>query len=171
MGSIDEYLEIYREKLNHAVKVRVQSNYPLGSEISGGLDSGTVTAYAALNYNCSLNDMHTFGFAQLEYEPSYILQVNQKYSIPNSYINCNMYQAFNNNHSNDIKVLGYPVEHGNATGHEIFYKKCAQNNVRTLLSGFGGDEFVTTIHCDLVLYELLNLKNMLCYFKVYGEIQ
>ena len=40
-------------------------------------------------------------------------------------------------------VMGYPPEHGIAYVHEPFYQICMEKNIRTLYSGYGGDEVVT----------------------------
>lgn len=57
----------------------------------------------------------------------------------------------------EMRVLGYPCEHGNATGHIQFYKLCHQFGIRTLLSGFGGDE-VGTNPGHLLSMELIDAK-------------
>ena len=54
-----------------------------------------------------------------------------------------------------LDLLGYPVEHPNATSYEPFYRLAEKLEIRTLLSGFGGDEFGTTIHGYLVPMEML----------------
>lgn len=166
LRSSQAYVEMYQSELERAIKSRIKTEHPLGSEISGGIDSSTVTAYAAKYFSKPLSDFYTFGFAHLVDEPNYILQVNQRYNIQNCYICCdNPYYLYNTTRA--LQVLGAPVEHPNATGHEIFYDMAAKNNVRTLLSGFGGDEFVTSIHCDLYLYELLKSKQ---YLKLYNNL-
>lgn len=167
LPSSESYVDYYREQLDKAIQCRVQTPFPLGSELSGGIDSSTVTAYAAKHYPRSLNDFHTFGFAHLEDEPRYILLVNQHCNIPNAYVCCqnpaNQYDKYL-----PLKIIGGLVEHGNAVFHEIFYDIAAKFHVRTLLSGFGGDEFVTSIHGDLYLYELLKTKN---YAKLYSTLR
>ena len=164
LNSSQAYVELYQSELERAIKSRIQTPHPLGSEISGGVDSSTVTSIAAKYFEQPMTHFHTFGFARLEHEPHYILQVNQQYNIPNSYICChNTAQTYDKKRA--LKALGAPVEHGNATGHEIFYDVAEKHHVRTLLSGFGGDEFVTSIHGDLYLYELLKNKKYLTLYN------
>lgn len=162
----NEYFEKYEEKVKKAIVERFQyNNHPIGSEISGGIDSSTVTAYMAKFFDQPLSNLYTYGFSRLEQEPEYILLVNQIYSLPNAFI-CS---GDNNlDHKNPLDILGSPVEHGNAIGHEIFYKNASENRVRSLFSGFGGDEFVTSIHGDLVYFELLKAKKYIKLFKVFG---
>lgn len=148
-----DYVDFYREKLDAAIKVRAQVDHPLGSELSGGLDSSTVTAYAIKHYQKPLNDFHAFGFAYYEHEPKHILSMSQHFRIPMTHICCNM-SLFDADPLRAFMALGALVQHSNAVSHEIFYDMAARFGVRTLLSGFGGDEFVTSIHASLYLHEL-----------------
>lgn len=160
-----KYIELYQEHLEQAIINRVRTDYPLGSEISGGLDSSTVTSYAAKYYSKPRTDFFTFGFARTELEPHYILQVNQQSKITNSFICCHV-PASHYKSNRELIALGAPFEHGNSKGHEVFYDMAAKHQVRTLLSGFGGDEFVTSIHGDMCLYELLKAGQ---YVKLYNK--
>ena len=81
-----EYVEAYREQLETAIKCRLNTTYPLGSELSGGLDSSTITAYAAKFVDQPLTQLHAFAFAHLEMEPQYILAVSQAYGLPYNHV-------------------------------------------------------------------------------------
>jgi len=157
LSSSEAYVELYQEQLERAIKARIKTNHPLGTESSGGLDSSTITAYAAKYFERPLHDLYTFSFAHLEDEARHILSVSQRYNLSNNYVCCDALES-QFEHTHALNILGAPVEHGNATHHQVFYDLAAKHHVRTLLSGFGGDEFVTTIHGDLYLYELLNNK-------------
>jgi asparagine synthase (glutamine-hydrolysing) len=150
-----EYVEAYREQLAAAVKCRVATEYPLGSELSGGLDSSTVTAYAARLFEQPLSRFHAFGFAAAELDPQYILEVSRHLGLPHTHIFSPRGFAAESLAPRSLKILGYPAEHGNSTFHEPFYRLAQTLGVRTLLSGFGGDEFVTTIHGYLVALDLM----------------
>lgn len=153
----DDYVALYREQLDAAIKNRAQVDHPLGSELSGGIDSSTVTAYAIKHYQRPLHDFHTFGFAYYEHEPQLILSVSQHFRIPMTYICCNI-SLFDADPVRQFTALGAPSLHSNAVTHEIFYDMAARQGVKTLLSGFGGDEFVTSLHGYLYLHELLKTK-------------
>lgn len=150
-----EYVDAYRDELERAVKCRLRTNYALGSELSGGLDSSTVTAYAAKFFDRPLIDLHAFAFANRELEPRYIQAVGQASTLQNVHIfkyRPQPHDVF----KRAMTILGYPVEIGVNMGMEPAYRLAEDVNVRTLLSGLGGDEFVTTIHGNLVPLELLN---------------
>jgi asparagine synthase (glutamine-hydrolysing) len=153
-----EYVEAYRNVLETSVKCRLISDYDLGSELSGGVDSSTVTAFAAKLLGESLSRLHTFGFAFLELEEPYIQAVIDACHLPDNHIIAERSQNHHETILRSLDILGYPVEIGNAISHESFYQLAEQLNIRTLLSGFGGDEFGTTIHGYIVPMEMILQK-------------
>ena len=155
LGNSSDYVDAYREQLEIAVKCRLNTTYALGSELSGGVDSSTITAYAAKFLDRPLADLHAFAFANLEMEPQYILAVSQAFGLPHTHVLTGAHLDQDELLNRSLRVLGYPVEHGNATHHEPFYRLAETLNIRTLLSGFGGDEFSTTIHGYLVPMEMM----------------
>ena len=165
-----DYVEMYQQQLEQAIKSRLTSDHPFGFENSGGIDSSTVTAYSAKFYDKPLDNLFTFSFANLMQEPKYIALLNSKTKIPNSYTyygrtEKSLYET------QFLENFGLPVEHDIAAAHGIFYQIAQKHNIRTLFSGFGGDEFVTTIHGDLYLYELLsNQKYLTLYQQLPGNL-
>jgi len=142
----EDYVAAYREELEKAIRRRLRSAYPLGTESSGGVDSSTITAFASKMLPDPTRRLHAFGFATHEKEREYIdavavdcalagNHVFQHYDVSPEEQAAHMRRA--------LDILGYPVEHENSTAHEPFYRKAQELGVRTLLSGFGGDEFVT----------------------------
>lgn len=157
-----DYVEAYREQLETAITCRLDTDYSVGSELSGGIDSSTITAFAAKQMD--LSRFHTFAFAFSQLEPQYILAVSQACHLPYNHVFSGRSADPEYLIPRSLAVLGYPVEHGNATAHEPFYRLAEQFDIRTLLSGFGGDEFGTTIHGYMVPMELLlqrRLKKLL----------
>ena len=150
-----QYVEAYREQLETAVRRRLDTTYALGSELSGGLDSSTVTAYAAKFFDRPLSRLHAFALANTEMEPWYILAVSQAFGLPHTHVVAGHPPDQDEVMERSLKVLGYPVEHENATYHEPFYRLAETFGIRTLLSGFGGDEFGTTIHGYMVPLEMM----------------
>ncbi|MCP4100761.1 MAG: hypothetical protein GY750_04955 [Lentisphaerae bacterium] len=162
--NIDECLEQYLELLTQAVTSRITTSYNLGSETSGGIDSSTITSLAAKYYKKPVDNFYTFGIALLEKECDYILQTSQKYLLPNNYIHCGLLDYNINALNRAIEIMGCPPEISLSVSFSPFYEQCFKSNVRTLLSGFGGDEFVTSLHGDIVQRELFinnDYKNLI----------
>ncbi|MCD2258237.1 asparagine synthase (glutamine-hydrolyzing) [Psychroserpens luteolus] len=69
----DEVLEGLDEELNKAIKYRLIADVPLGTYLSGGVDSSLITAITALNKNEKVNT-YTIGFEELnEFEYSKVI--------------------------------------------------------------------------------------------------
>ena len=150
-----EYVDAYKEQLETAIKCRLNTTFPLGSELSGGVDSSTITAFGAKFFDQPLTNFHTFAFANSELEPQHIMAVSQAYGLPYNHVFTGRHLNRDGLLERSLKILGYPVEHGNATFHEPFYQLAEKFDIRTLLSGFGGDEFGTTIHGYMVPLEMI----------------
>ena len=154
----NSYVEQYRELLEESIRCRLRTDYPMGSETSGGIDSSTVTGFAANYWPGSYNDFHTFGFAFLESEPGYILETSRQHRVINNHISTGWHtDALQNTFKRTLTLLGYPEEHSNGSAHEPFYQTSEQFGIRTLLSGFGGDEVVTNSG-HLLYFELIDQK-------------
>ena len=163
-----EYVEAYRERLEEAMSCRVGTDYPLGSELSGGLDSSTVTAYAYRLGKQPSSRFHAFAFATSELEPQYILAVSRALGLPQTHILSPPGDRGTGLAERAGQILGCPVEHESSTFHEPFYRLAAALGIRTLLSGFGGDEFATTIHGNLVPLELITSRR---YRELYQRLE
>ncbi len=161
-----EYVDAYRTVLERAIECRLDSEYAVGTELSGGIDSSTITAYAAKFLERSLSGLHTFAFAFTELEPQYVLAVSRACRLPNNHIFAGSETDPRAVLQRSLNILGYPVEHGNATTHEPFYRLAEKLEVRTLLSGFGGDEFATTIYGHLVPLEMITKRRFRDLFNI-----
>nr|WP_319565117.1 asparagine synthase-related protein [uncultured Rhodoferax sp.] len=137
------WVEDYRAVLEESIRCRMVSEHPLGTENSGGIDSATITAYLAHFLGEPGDKLHSFGFAMCEQEPAFILETSQARRIVHNYIITARHDEQDASIMRTLKVLGYPEEHGNGSGHIPFFHECELRGIRTLFSGFGGDEVVT----------------------------
>ncbi len=162
----EDRLRQYKEVLEEVNISRLRSFYPLGSETSGGLDSSTVTGFAARELGRA--DLHTFGYAFCEDEPSYILETSRYHSVTNNHILTSMGtdEQLQESRMRSVVLLGHPEEHANGSSHDPFYRLCQSLGVRTLLSGFGGDEVVTNAG-NLLLSELFDNRK---YWALYQNL-
>lgn len=142
----EDYVAAYREELERAMRRQLRSAYPLGSESSGGLDSSTITAFASKLLPDPSRQLHAFCIATQEREREFIEEVSRVCTLAGNHVFPRYDVSPEEQPTQMLRalgILGYPVEHGNSTGHEPFYRKAQELGVRTMLSGFGGDEFVT----------------------------
>ena len=139
------WVEAYQAVLKESIRCRIDHEAPMGSENSGGIDSATITAYLADFLGEPGDRLHSFGFAMHEQEPAMILATSQAKRIKHNYLITSdaIDEDWDARVDHTIGILGYPEEHGNGSGHTPFYKECQLRGIRTLYSGFGGDEVVT----------------------------
>jgi len=136
-------VERYRAELDRAVADRCRSDFDLASENSGGLDSTSITASAAHFLGGSERNLHGFGFAIAAHERRLIEENARHCGLRYSHVHEAMAQRDERLIGLTLDALGHPSEHANAEMHDSFYRQCERLGLRTLLSGFGGDEIVT----------------------------
>jgi asparagine synthase (glutamine-hydrolysing) len=151
------WVDDYREILEESIRCRMEPHHPMGTENSGGIDSATITAYLAHFLGEPGDRLHSFSFALCEHEPAYILETSQAKRIRHNYVITDRYGPADQESrvAQSLAAIGYPEEHANASGHIPFYEECQKRGIRTLFSGFGGDEIVTNTGQHL-RFELLD---------------
>lgn len=139
-----KYLEAYRAVWQEAVSCRMPSSGNIGTENSGGLDSGSVTAELARQLGCDKGRLYGFAYCLEPEEPACIMATPMKYHLDHQFIvadpNENDYKKMQ---KREVDVSGYPHEQGVAAAHRPFYEICSRFEIASLFSGFGGDEVVT----------------------------
>ncbi len=152
------WVEAYREKFEEAVRCRMKSDYPLASENSGGLDSGSITSCVAHLLGEPGDRLYNMGVAFYETHPELILETSLMHKIVHNYI-VSADDAIGNSDSavqRSLQVLGFPAENYSGNSARIFHQACSERGIRTLFSGFGGDEVVTSSGGCLLRYEYLD---------------
>jgi asparagine synthase (glutamine-hydrolysing) len=127
------------EILNDAVRLRLVSDVPVGTLLSGGLDSSLVTAIAA-RHTKELTAFHVSvaGYPKLD-ERRYAEQLAQAHGLP--------FVPFELTAANFREVLPYvtyledlPLTHPNSAAYYLIAKVARQHGVPVVLSGEGADE-------------------------------
>ncbi|RBP49931.1 asparagine synthetase B family protein [Arenicella xantha] len=147
-----DLVEEYRRSFDRAVAKRSLSNYPLGVELSGGLDSSSIMA--SLMEQSPSNKMHCFSRAFFSLEPEPIAALNQCYPDAQYHLWGDPEStglAYQADLARYVELFGLPDEHSLAIGCANFLRVAKQNNVKTLLSGYGGDEFSSSLAHDTAL--------------------
>lgn len=177
LGSDREYADAFRELFTNAVQCRLRSAFPVGSTLSGGLDSSSVTCTAdkLLAADGSL-PLHTFSaiFPGLPEEDlskiderSHMDAVLAKTNTRPHYVMADQLSPFT-----DIdRVLQCEDEAFVAPNLYLnwgLYSAAQNQGVRVVLDGFGGDSVVS--HGTCYLAELVHRGNWLGFVNEVGAL-
>ena len=158
-----EYAEAYRSLFVEAVRCRLRSAFPIGSMLSGGLDSSSIACVGHdLLATNSGQDLHTFSiiFNQIKKsdEREYIYKVLEKRNFTAHFIEGDQATPFD-----DLdKVLWFqdePFYAPNLFLHWQAWSAIRGSGVRVLLDGTFGDNVLS--HGEEYLEELANRWNWL----------
>ena len=143
-----EYIDHFKELMDEAVKCRLRSAYPVGAELSGGLDSSAVTGFASQfkrinTFSHTLPDWAHNKVFPYEDERKFIEQVNRYCKVKNSYYVTGEEQGILKSLKRGISINNGIVQASLSLFSDALYKKAQGTGTRTLLSGFGGDELVS----------------------------
>ncbi len=148
-------LKELKTRFQRAVERRLDSQYPLGSELSEGLDSNAIAGYAA----ASLNPQKLYSLSHFceQLTPQNHQHWDQAYQDLQGMweLHPNIQPLWRpaNSHADYFVEIGHyqrffqhygaalPLE--NADGLFLFSELAAQSGIRTLLSGWGGDHCVS----------------------------
>ncbi|BDA71998.1 asparagine synthase, putative [Rivularia sp. IAM M-261] len=148
LGSDEEYAEAFREIFIEAVRCRLRSAFPVGSMLSGGLDSSSITCTARklLTENAAQQQLHTFSavFDKLTEcdERPYINAVLAQGGIEPHYVK--------GDSSSPLKDLDRMFWHQDQAFYAPnwsmsweLYKEIQGQGVRVVLDGYDGDNVVS----------------------------
>ncbi|GAB4550738.1 MAG: lasso peptide isopeptide bond-forming cyclase [Pleurocapsa sp.] len=163
LGSNIEYAEAFAELFTEAVRCRMRSNFRVGTLLSGGLDSSSITCVAKNLLNREQQKvLPTFSaiFDRITEcdERSYIQTVATEQDIEPHYIQGDEVGVL----TDWQRTIWHQDEAYYAPNiflHCELYRKAQQQNVRVLLDGFDGD--TTISHGIAYLAELARTGNLL----------
>jgi len=134
----EEWMELLEAKIDQCVKSRMISDVPVGSFLSGGVDSSAVTALMAKN---SMKRINTFsvGFDDPKFdETKFSKQISDQYKTEHSYIRVNS-KIFKDELTKMSDYYDEPFA-DNSLIPTLFLSRFVRNKVTVSLSGDGGDE-------------------------------
>lgn len=135
--SRQEAVERIDETLQESVDLRLRSDVPLGCFLSGGIDSGLITAMAASRVSGALTTI-TIGFENSDFdERSLAKLVSERYGTDHHEI------VIQPNVIDDLPDIlrNYDQPFGSASAIPSYYvAKAAREKVKVVLNGDGGDE-------------------------------
>lgn len=149
-----EYMDEYKRLFDRAVAVRTRSAYPVGSELSGGLDSSSVVSLAQSHRKETGEDLHVFARVL---PPGYQMQPGKEdhdeareielvcdfCGITNLHRITMAGQRISENIAKITGFLKTPVFSNYPVYNLNLIESAAKASVRTVLSGHGGDQMIT----------------------------
>ncbi|AFY53067.1 asparagine synthase, glutamine-hydrolyzing [Rivularia sp. PCC 7116] len=168
LGSDEEYAEAFREIFTEAVRCRLRSAFPIGSTLSGGLDSSAITCLAR-NLLDKNQPLHTFSvifdeMSQCDERP-FINEVLAQGNFTPHYLNGDKLTPLE-----DInRMMWYHDEPFYFANSYLYWNTCpiAKNEgIRILLDGFDGD---TSVSHGLGYFD--ELANQGRWFKLIKELK
>lgn len=178
----EAYYEHFIKLFEEAVKCRMRSVYPIGAELSGGLDSSGITCMATRILKNNISQLKTFSFVQSDEARKYdnsCREEEQEQEIVLSHINLPRENVYKIKHWGFDSVFDMLDDEFNTNGgieitslhwQKPIYKQMQNANCRTKLSGFLGDEMVTEPgnlwYFDVV--NKLNIPNYIAFVKHVG---
>ena len=149
-----------------SVKSRTVSDVPIGSCLSGGIDSSAIV--------CSLNTMINQPFFTYSLifpgkkidESRYMMEVGKYTKIQQQFITLNT-NDFLNDLTDFIQAQEEPVTGLSVYGQYCIMRLAHKNNAKVLLDGQGGDEIFAgyTYYFSYYYYELLKKGKIIALFK------
>lgn len=144
LESDEEYFAKFREIFAEAVKCRLRSVYPIGFDLSGGLDSSSIVCMSK-EIDSSM-EINTFSMIFDEIsesdETEYIEKIIESGSINANFVNGDHVDPFNH-----INSILWHVEQPFYTPNIALiwnkYNEMNKNGIRVLLAGHGGDQCIS----------------------------
>ena len=135
----NEYIEELTWLLNDSIKLQIRSDVPLGSHLSGGLDSSTIAYFASQNVSNKLS-LFTGRFSEgLNYDESKYANIVSQHINGELHIIEPSLDDFINLLPNLIYMLDQPLA-GPGVFPQYLVNQRASESVKVVLSGQGGDE-------------------------------
>ena len=152
LKSDDEYREAFRAVLTEAVRCRLRSAYPIGSMLSGGLDSSSITCIARnLLQAAGKLPLPTFSavydkLTQCD-ERTYIQAVLDQGGLEANFVHPEAYSPLTDWEGVNWSANGWqedePLFNPQQMVHWPAYQASQAQGIRVLLDGFGGDTTVS----------------------------
>lgn len=173
------FYEGLRHHFEEAVRCRTRSAFTVGVELSGGLDSSAITGEMVKQEKSGGPSFETFSNTLRPgiTDPRMLYKDEQKYF--QEVIDFHKLEKTNlvteNPFSENQQEIDFFLEanDGMEGWNSVFMialkKKAAERNIRTLISGFGGDQLVSSSH-RFRRMALLDEKKYFAYFRSKGSL-
>lgn len=162
LSSNQEYAEAYRDIFTEAVRCRLRSAFLVGSMLSGGLDSSSITCVARnILSQQGHQKLHTFSAIFPNLQAEYLRQIDERFFVDlvvaKDGIVPHHIEADCISPLTDYDQIFWYMDEGfcapNIYLNWLIYQKARENNVRIILDGVDGD--TTISHGQAYLTDLI----------------
>ncbi len=137
--SYEEAEQTISSLLEDSINLNTMSDVPIGTYISGGIDSSIVSSVLGTSHkDIKISFSGAFNYGTAYDESAYAKEVAQKYDITHKVIYPNL-DDFINNMEKISYLMDYP-ESGPGVFPQFMVSKLASEHVKVVLGGQGGDE-------------------------------
>jgi len=145
----DEIINQFKELLVEAVKCRASENLIIGSELSGGIDSSSITAIAAQfcrvkTFSHVMPDNLLGKIHPFKDEREYITLLDDYCDIQERFFITSESTGVLNAINQNLEDLEFITQQNFSVFSDCLYIKAQEEGVSILFSGFGGDEVVSS---------------------------
>lgn len=146
-STYEEYVEKLRELLLDAIKVRLRTSYAVTSHLSGGIDSSAIAVLAARELKKRKQSLYTFNWVETpvgKYDPTYsewgfATQLSNLENIEQK--NIRLTPEFIADMYDKVDIVKDDITY--FWSEYLVRKEAEKYEVRTILSGWGGDELIS----------------------------
>ena len=151
LNSDQEYEEAFLEQFTEAVRCRTRSAFPIGSALSGGLDSSSIACLARNMRPAGAEPLHTFSlvFPELPQEDRRLIDERPQMQavLDSGGFQPHFIQADRLSPMRDVERMHFHLDHANFAPnlylHWAMYGAAQAAGVRVFLDGFDGDSAVS----------------------------
>lgn len=162
------YKDLFIQTVEKCTSSMMRTTGKIGCTLSGGLDSSTITAFAARKLQereekiCSYTSVplkdyvHKGKLSEIADETEGVMSLCEMYSnIAPSFLECQGQDAFSEL-SHLVPLIGYPMKSGpNLTWLDAIYKKASEDGCKLMLKGQYGNSTISWGKALSVFYQLL----------------
>jgi len=135
----EDFVEEIREVFNHTVELHSRSDVPVGTFLSGGVDSSAITAEFCQRSNKAVHTF-TMDFDGKDFnEGSYAQLVSDLYKTEHHYQNLSLDIALEKLEEL-LPLMDEPMADSAIIPSYILSKQASDHNIKVILGGAGGDE-------------------------------
>ncbi|MCP4155019.1 MAG: asparagine synthase [bacterium] len=137
--NVEKAIEEYSQLLNDSIRLRIRADVPLGSMLSGGIDSSVLTAYVGKYLGQGKPSCFTYDYDIAQGEAVRAKQVTDALQIPWTLVTLS-HKEIPSKLRELVRFHEEPITSLVIPAHHKVYEAAREKGLTILLEGHGGDE-------------------------------